>query len=123
MNGPIQDIWDQVQERRNEIDRLDSELLRLLSRRARLSLDLAAIKKSSGLPLYDGKRELQVIERMLLQNPGPLGPENITSIFRCIIEESRRSGQKENEGHPLNAEILPKENTHGHQYGGKRVRS
>jgi len=121
MDGPIKDIWDQVQERRNEIDRLDSELLRLLSRRARISLDLAAIKKSSGLPLYDGRRELQVIERMLAQNPGPLGPENITSIFRCIIEESRRASQKE--AHPLNAEILSEENTHGHQYGGKRIRS
>ncbi|MBZ5524590.1 MAG: chorismate mutase [Acidobacteriia bacterium] len=121
MNGPIQDTWELVQQRRNEIDRLDSELLRLLSRRARISLDLAAIKKSSGLPLYDGKRELQVIERMCLQNPGPLGPENVTSIFRCIIEEARRAGEKQ--PHPVNPELLSEEKADGHQYGGKRVRS
>lgn len=120
MNGPIQNIWEQVQERRNEIDRIDSELLRLISMRARISLDLAEIKKTSGLPLKDSKREQQVIERMCIQNPGPLGAENVTAIFRCIIEESRRVGQKEK--HPPNAELLAEENSNGHQHGGRRVR-
>ena len=119
MNGPIQDIWEQVQERRNEIDRIDSELLRLISRRARISLDLAAIKKTSGLPLKDGKREQQVIERMCIQNPGPLGAENVTAVFRSIIDESRHSGEKAR--HPLNAELISKEKSHGHQHGARRV--
>ena len=120
MNGPINTAWEQVQERRNEIDSLDSELLRLLSRRARLSGDLAEIKKAWNLPLYDGRREMQIIERMCAQNPGPMGSGNIANIFRCIIEESRRAGQKPNP--PVNGEIPPhekeKEKTHGHQYGG-----
>ncbi|HWZ45445.1 MAG TPA: chorismate mutase [Candidatus Saccharimonadales bacterium] len=97
MNGPTPDSWKQIQERRNEIDRLDSELLRLLSRRACVSLDVANIKKSSGLPLYDAQREQQVIERLCLQNSGPLGEESISSIFRCVMEESRRAAEK---GHP-----------------------
>lgn len=119
MNEPIQNAWELVQERRNEIDRLDSELLRVLSRRARISLELAAIKKSSGLPLYDGKRELQVIDRMCLQNPGPLRSENITSIFRCIIEESRRAGEKA----PPSTGLLSEEKANGHQHDGKCIRS
>jgi chorismate mutase/prephenate dehydratase len=119
MDGPIENVWEQVQERRNEIDRLDNELLRLLSRRARLSCDLASIKKSWGLPLYDGKREMQIIERMCQQNPGPMGPEHITSIFRCIIEESRRAGQKTPQS--VNGEILAEEQTNGHQYVSRRI--
>jgi chorismate mutase/prephenate dehydratase len=118
MNGPSDSAWEQVQERRNEIDRLDNELLRLISRRARLSADLADIKKAWNLPLYDGRRELQIVERMCAQNPGPMGPGNITNIFRCIIEEARRAGQKPNP--PIAGEIPPrtKEKDHGHQYGG-----
>jgi chorismate mutase len=121
MNQSTQDTWQQVQERRNEIDRVDSELLCLLSRRAGISLDLAAIKKSSGLPLYDAQRELQVIERMCLQNPGPLGPENISSIFRCILEESRRASEAHSQ--PQKAEFLSQEKPNGDQHGSQRIRS
>lgn len=118
MNGMNNSAWEQVQERRNEIDRLDSEILRLLSRRARLSGDLAEIKKAWNLPLYDARREQQIVERMCAQNPGPMCSGNIANIFRCIIEESRRAGQKPNP--PAIGEIPPqeKEKSNGHQYGG-----
>lgn len=118
MNEPTGSAWEQVRKRRNEIDRLDDELLRLISQRAGLSADLAELKKSSNLPLYDSGRELQIVERMCAQNPGPMGPGNIANIFRCILEESRRACQQPNP--PLSGDISPqkKEKTHGDQYGG-----
>jgi len=79
---------------RREIDLLDTELLRLLSQRARIACELGAIKVASGLPAYDGRRERQVLARMCAENQGPLGQESVTSIFRCIIRETRRIGTK-----------------------------
>jgi len=40
-----------LHQRRQEIDLLDAELLRLLNQRARVACELASIKKSSGLPV------------------------------------------------------------------------
>ncbi len=75
---------------RREIDILDAELLRLLNERARIASELGALKVSSGLPVYDGRRERQVLARLCETNPGPLDREGVSSIFRCIIRESRR---------------------------------
>jgi len=77
---------------RQEIDSLDSELLRLLNRRAEIACELAAIKIAAGLPAYDGQRERQVLDRARSQNPGPLPAESLTAIFRRIILETRRLG-------------------------------
>ena len=79
-----------VEQWRNEIDILDAELLRLLNERARIASELGALKLSSGLPVYDGRRERQVLARLCESNPGPLDHEGVSSIFRSIIRESRR---------------------------------
>lgn len=81
---------DDLHQRRKQIDQLDTELLRLLNQRAALACELASIKKSSGLAVYDGRREQQILDRLCGQNPGPLDSEGLMSIFRCIIRESRK---------------------------------
>ena len=75
---------------RSEIDRLDTELLRLLNARARLALQVGASKTASGLSLCDHTRESEVIERMCEQNAGPLDERAIVELFRAVIHESRR---------------------------------
>jgi chorismate mutase len=77
---------------RRKIDRIDSELVRLLNERARIACELGAVKMAAGLPAYDGRRERQVLARIRAENHGPLGPESMTSIFRRIILENRRIG-------------------------------
>ena len=79
-----------VEQWRTEIDILDAELLRLLNERARIVSELGALKVSSGLPVYDGRRERQVLARLCESNQGPLDRESVNAIFRCIIRESRR---------------------------------
>ena len=79
-----------LQQWRDEIDILDSELLRLLNERARIVSELGALKVSSGLPVYDGRRERQVLARLCESNQGPLDREGVSAIFCCIIRESRR---------------------------------
>ena len=77
---------------RREIDTLDTEILRLLSRRATIACELGAIKVASGLSAYDGRREQQVLDRVCAENPGPLGNESVARIFRGIIRETRQIG-------------------------------
>jgi chorismate mutase len=82
-----------LQKRREEIDLLDLELLRLLNERARIVLEIAEIKKTNNLPAYDGEREQQVLQRMCRQNKGPLEGESVVTLFHALIHEFRRIGQ------------------------------
>ena len=75
---------------RSEIDEVDSELLRLLNRRARLAAKVGKLKRAAGLPLSDPERERAVLRRLQQANTGPLDQRAIGKVFRRIIHESRR---------------------------------
>ncbi len=77
---------------RQEIDTLDTEILRLLNQRAGIACELGVIKVASGLPAYDGQREQQVLDRVCAGNQGPLSNESVTRIFRSMIRETRQIG-------------------------------
>jgi len=79
-----------IEDWRNEINALDSELLRLLNQRARLALRVGESKSASGVHLCDHTREREVIERMCEANEGPLDDRAVVELFRAIIHESRR---------------------------------
>ncbi len=79
-----------INEIRNEIDRLDDELLRIFNERAILALKIGEIKKQSGLPGYDPEREKKIFQRMKNGNPGPLDDQAIVRLFERVIDESRR---------------------------------
>lgn len=75
---------------RDEIDRLDSELLRIFNRRASLALEIGRIKKQLDLPVYDPSREKRIFDRMKGDNPGPLDNGAVVRLFERVIDESRR---------------------------------
>ena len=77
---------------RQQIDQLDTELVRLLNQRAAIACEIALVKVASGLPAYDGKREDQVLARVAEKKSGPLDQQSVTAIFHSIIEETRRLG-------------------------------
>ena len=79
-----------IGEIREEIDRIDSELLRIFNRRASLALEIGEIKKELGLPVYDPTREKRIFLRMKEENPGPLDDGAIVRLFERVIDESRR---------------------------------
>ena len=74
---------------RDKIDALDRKLLELLNERARCVLALAPLKKSQGVPIYEPKREEQVLANIAANNTGPLTPEALRRIFERIIDEMR----------------------------------
>ena len=79
---------------RQEIDALDTELLRLLNRRAAIACEIAAVKVASGMPAYDPGREAQVLARITAQNAGPFEDESVRAIFHSIIHETRMLGTR-----------------------------
>lgn len=74
---------------RLKIDEIDSEILNLLNKRAKFSIEIGKIKKLQRLPIHSPKREKFIIERVLRENRGPLQSDGIRHIFERIIDESR----------------------------------
>ncbi len=79
-----------IKDQRARINELDAELLRLLSERARIALQVGESKKEAGVSLCDHTREREVVERMCRLNQGPLDDRAIIELYRAIIHESRR---------------------------------
>jgi chorismate mutase/prephenate dehydratase len=65
-----------------EIQRLDRDLLRVLSDRARASQKLAKLRQNGGEPLYNLTDEQQSLAELITQNKGPLDERAMRSIFR-----------------------------------------
>lgn len=79
-----------IDDLRCEIDRLDSELLRIFNQRAKLALKIGEIKKATGIPIFDPGREKRIFQRMKSENRGPLDDQAIVRLFERVIDESRR---------------------------------
>jgi chorismate mutase-like protein len=75
---------------RNDIDRVDEVLVRLLNERARCACEVGRLKKALGIDVYQPEREKQVIEHVRsVACEGPLGPDAIARLFERIIDEAR----------------------------------
>lgn len=76
---------------RQDIDRVDEVLVRLLNERARVACEIGRIKKELGIEIYQPEREKQVIAHVRgIACEGPLGPDAIARLFERIIDEARR---------------------------------
>jgi len=91
---------------RNDIDRVDEVLVRLLNERARCACEVGRLKKALGIEIYQPEREKQVIEHVRsVACEGPLGPDAIARLFERIIDEARslerRVVHDENQSEPI----------------------
>lgn len=68
-----------------ELQRLDRDLLRLLSDRARATQKLAKLRQNGGGPLYDLTEEQVALADLVTQNKGPLDERAIRSVFREVL--------------------------------------
>jgi len=76
---------------RDDIDRVDEVLVRLLNERARVACEIGRMKKAQGIEVYQPEREKQVLEHVRsIASEGPLGAEAIARLFERIIDEARR---------------------------------
>ena len=75
---------------RNDIDRVDEVLVRLLNERARVACEIGRIKKELGIEVYQPEREKQVLAHVRsVAAEGPLGADAIARLFERIIDEAR----------------------------------
>jgi chorismate mutase/prephenate dehydratase len=71
---------------RKRIDVIDTQLLDLISKRARVAQDIARVKgESENNNFYRPEREAQVLRNIIRQNQGPLSEEEIARLFREIM--------------------------------------
>ncbi|MDH7513269.1 MAG: prephenate dehydratase [Clostridiales bacterium] len=71
---------------RNRINRIDSEIIKLLQERMELSMRTKRFKKE----VRDEERENQVFENIREASGGLVSPEFSTSLFEKILQESER---------------------------------
>lgn len=80
---------------RREIDALDTELLDLLNRRGRMSVEVAAVKDRLTVPrYYRPEREAALLRRLAAANPGPLSDGEVIRLFREIVSTCRAQEQR-----------------------------
>ena len=76
---------------REDIDRVDEVLVRLLNERARCVCEIGRLKKEINMQIYQPDREKQVLQHVrAIGAEGPLGPDAIARLFERIIDEARR---------------------------------
>ena len=71
---------------RENIDKVDAELLRLLNQRAELVLKVGELKKANNLAVIHADREKVLLARLSEQNSGPLPQEMVVQLFQQIID-------------------------------------
>jgi len=79
-----------IEDWRDEIDRLDEQLVKLLNARSQCAIELGRIKRELGLAIYSPDREREVIAHVTGINHGPLDRDAVRRLFERIIDESRR---------------------------------
>lgn len=78
---------------RDEIDKIDDVIVRLLDRRARCAFAIGRIKREQGLNIYEPAREAAVMAHVRDLNAalgGPLDAEAVRRLYERIMDEARR---------------------------------
>jgi 3-deoxy-7-phosphoheptulonate synthase len=80
---------------RDEIDRVDRELLKLIARRLNSSVGIGQIKASRGLPMESPSREAELIDEARVDAEAiGLDPDYIEDIMRVVLKHSKAAQQK-----------------------------
>ena len=72
-------------ELRDEIERVNTDILAALNRRTHHVLAIAEEKRRLGMPPIDSEREARLLDLVADRNPGPLDEATIRRIFREIL--------------------------------------
>jgi chorismate mutase len=78
-----------IEDWRRQIDELDREIVRLISRRAEAAQAIGKLKRTTELPVYEPNRERVVFDNVRSHNPGPLPDIELVHIYERIIDVMR----------------------------------
>ena len=73
---------------RNKIDCIDTDILKLLNKRAFLTLAIGGIKRKNLKPVFSPVRESDIYSKLLKLNKGPMKSSSIRAIYSEIMSAS-----------------------------------
>ena len=83
-------FFEQIRPMRDEIDRIDSEILSLLARRQKQVEQVVALKKAHSMPVYHPAREEDLIYRLRSQaKTAGVDPDFLEDLYRVVLRQSR----------------------------------
>lgn len=74
---------------RRRIDDIDARILEQLNERARVVLEVGALKRRNADAVYVPDRERRIVARLESENPGPFPTPSLAAVFREIISATR----------------------------------
>ena len=74
---------------RDRINVLDRRILELLNERTLIVEEIGRLKREYQMPIYEPKREEEVLDNVAKHNAGPMAQEAARRIFERIIDEMR----------------------------------
>ena len=83
-----------LKELRNKINEIDEELLSLYLKRMDISKQIGQYKKEHNLPIYDSKREEELINNLLNKINNNELKDNYKKIILLILDESKNQQEK-----------------------------
>ncbi len=93
-----------LQEIREQLDKVDKKLTELFEERMRLCSDVAELKIATGKPVYDGERERQKLSAVAAMVEGDFQKQAVEELFSQIMTISRRYQYKMLAEHGLKTE-------------------
>ena len=82
----------QIASLREEIDKLNLEILDLLSKRGDLASYIGQIQIDLGQSSYDPRRELEMLQALVEANKGPFDDSTVKDLFKRIFQASMEVG-------------------------------
>lgn len=79
-----------LQDIRNQLDRIDGEIVALFEERMKLCSDVAEFKIENGKPVYDGEREKQKLKAVKAMTEDNFHKQAVEEIFSQVMTISRR---------------------------------
>ena len=74
---------------RQAIDVIDENILDLINQRLLMAAQIGDLKKQSARQVLDKQREVEIMDRPLEKNKGPVSNDGLRKIFDAIIAEGR----------------------------------
>ena len=83
------DAEARIRELRARVDEVDGELIRIRDERAPIVQEIVSIKAEVGRPLFDPKREEEILRKVAEVNEGPIYDSSMREIFELILHRIR----------------------------------
>ncbi len=92
----MDDFKKKLSKYREKINQIDQKIVENLNERAKVVLAVKRLKEKENVPLYDARREEELINNIVQYNKGPLYNDNIVQIFEAILRNVQILEKDEN---------------------------